>query len=74
MGVGYFVNAKTGKLSRFEEAGLTYDLNSVSDCGIAAGSYTPNYGAQVPCYVTEGDGFVTLPTPEGISGTCYGSA
>ena len=72
MGVGYFVNAKTGKLSRFEEAGLTYDLNSVSDCGIAAGSYTPNYGAQVPCYVTEGDGFVTLPTPEGISGTCYG--
>lgn len=71
-GVGYFVNAKTGKLSRFEEAGLTYDLNSVSDCGIAAGSYTPNYGAQVPCYVTEGDGFVTLPTPEGISGTCYG--
>lgn len=71
-GVGYFVNAKTGKLSRFEEAGLTYDLNSVSDCGIAAGAYTPNYGAQVPCYVTEGDGFVTLPTPEGISGTCYG--
>ena len=71
-GVGYFINAKTGKLSRFEEAGLTYDLNSVSDCGIAAGSYTPNYGAQVPCYVTEGDGFVTLPTPEGISGTCYG--
>lgn len=41
MGVGYFVNAKTGKLSRFEEAGLTYDLYSVSDCGIAAGSYTP---------------------------------
>lgn len=71
-GVGYFINAKTGKLSVFQEAGLTYDLNSVSDCGIAAGSYTPNYGAQVPCYVTEGDGFVTLPTPEGISGTCYG--
>ncbi len=71
-GIGYFINAKTGKLSVFQEAGLTYDLNSVSDCGIAAGSYTPNYGAQVPCYVTEGDGFVTLPTPEGISGTCYG--
>lgn len=71
-GVGYFINAKTGKLSVFEEAGVTYDIRAVADCGIAAGSYTPNYGAQVPCYVTEGDGFVTLPTPEGISGTCYG--
>lgn len=71
-GIGYFVNAKTGKLSRFEEAGVTYDLRAVADCGIAAGSYTPEYESQVPCYVTEDGGFVALPMPEDISGTCYG--
>lgn len=71
-GIGYFINAKTGKLSVFEETGVIYDIRAVADCGIAAGSYAPNNSAQMPCYVTEGDGFVPLPTPEGISGTCYG--
>lgn len=56
----------------FEETGVIYDIRAVADCGIAAGSYAPNNSAQMPCYVTEGDGFVPLPTPEGISGTCYG--
>lgn len=70
--VGYLVNAKTGKLTVYSEEGLTYDMNSVADCGIAAGSYAPSYGSQVPCYITEDEGYVALPTPDGISGTWYG--
>lgn len=74
-GIGYFVNAKTGKLTVYNEKGLTYDINSVADCGIAAGSYTPSYGKQLPCYVTEEKGYVPLPLPEGItSGVCKGAS
>lgn len=75
LGIGYFVNAKTCKLTVFEDPGITYDINSVADCGIAGGSYTPDFGSQIACYITEENGFVPLPLREGItSGTCMGAS
>lgn len=48
-------------------------MNYISDCGIAAGSYTPDYLDQTPCYITEDKGYVPLPTTDNIkSGTCMG--
>lgn len=74
-GVGYFVNATTGKLTVFNEPSVTYDINEIADCGIAGGSYTPDYENQTPCYVTEDKGFVALPTLESSnSGVCMGAS
>lgn len=74
-GVGYFVSTKTGKLTVYDEKGLACDFNSVADCGIAGGSYTPEDGAQTACYITEEKGLVPLPIRDGItSGTCMGAS
>ena len=74
-GVGYFVNAKTSKLTIFEKSGITYDFNSVADCGIAGGSYTPDFGCDTACYVTEEKGIVPLPLREGITSSfCMGAS
>lgn len=59
----------------FEEPGITYDINSVADCGIAGGCYIPDFGFETACCVTEENGFVPLPLREGInSGTCMGAS
>lgn len=74
-GVGYFVNAKTGKLTRFEDPGVAYDIRAVADCGIAGGFYSSDFGPDTACYVTEEKGIVPLPLREGItSGDCMGAS
>lgn len=74
-GVGYFVNAKTGKLTRFEDPGVAYDIRAVADCGIAGGFYSYDFGPDTACYVTEEKGIVPLPLREGItSGDCMGAS
>lgn len=72
-GIGYFVNVKTGKLKTFTGVEMTYDMNAVSDCGIAVGSYTPEYLNQTPCYITEDKGYVPLPVLDNDAlGNCRG--
>lgn len=75
MGVGFFVNSMTGKLTVFDKPETVYyHMNSVSNSGIAGGSYAPEYESNTPCYVTEEKGFVPLPTQEKTeSGTCIGA-
>ena len=74
-GNAYFVNGKTGKLTVFSESGVKYYIRNVSDCGIAGASYTPNYGTQTACYLTEDKGAVLLPlagTEDEYSSACAG--
>lgn len=74
-GVGYFVDAKTEKLEVFEENGMFYDINTVSDSGIAGGSVTPDYDTQTACYITFDKGFVKLPVSENSgASSCAGSS
>lgn len=61
MGVGYFLNAQTGNLTVLNDSKITYDIYSVSNTGVAVGSYTFDYGARTPFYLTEEGGIVELP-------------
>lgn len=74
-GIGYLVNAKTGKLTVYEQTGISYDIFSIANCGIGGGAYTPTYEAQLPCYMTEEKGYVPLQIPEEADyGVCMGAS
>lgn len=70
-GISYFINTRTCKLTEYNQLPeISYYLDYVSDCGIAAGSRSTSEG-EMPCYMTEDKGFVSLPMPKDItSGTC----
>ena len=78
-GIAYLLNSQTGKLTVYDdpEDEINYSVNSVSDCGIAAGSYSSPSVMPSACYITEEKGYVFLPMKDDeniYSGTCMGSS
>lgn len=58
---GYFLNAQTGNLNLFGDDTNTFGVSGVSNTGIAVGAYSVT-GSGGPCYITEEDGIVDLPS------------
>lgn len=68
-GIGYFLNAQTGNLKVFDKTETMYDIYGVSNMGVAVGSYTFDFGARTPCYITEDGNIVDLPFKDSGVGT-----
>lgn len=50
-GISYFINTRTCKLTEYNQLPeISYYLDYVSDCGIAAGSRSTSEG-EMPCYM-----------------------